>query len=247
MENHLVRKRISLLAGVGLVTVLSLAVVSTGAYFTDSKPGAITGNLGTVAINTDGQNINFANLMPGETQTQTVWVQNTGTGNEDIYVVFSNDNKAWSAVNNLGQYGKFTVNGKVYDNLNNAYEALTPGLPGTPNGNGPVGPCGTEQIGANYLPHVIKLGTLTPGQLWSFDISFQFNACLSSPLAEGAPIWGAGPSTNFAAIPPAPLEYVIAAFQPGVDPLSNLNGNGKINPLALPISGDTRTPAGTWQ
>jgi len=244
-----VRKRISLLAGVGVVTVMSFAVISTGAYFTDSKPGAITGNLGTVAINTSGQDINFANMMPGETQSQTVTVHNTGTGPEDIYVVFKNDNLAWSAVNNLGQYGKFMVAGKVYDNLTNSYPALTPGVAGIPY-QAPgteTGPCGTSRIPANYLPHVVKLGTLAPNQQWSFDIGFQFSPCLSDPLAEGAPVWGAAPSAGFPAIAPMPLEYVVAAFQPGVDPLSPFNGSGKITPLVLPIPGDTRTNPGNLQ
>ena len=89
------------------MALIGVAVVGTGAYFTDTKPGAITGNLGTVVVTTSGQDINFANLMPGETQTQTVTVRNDGTGNEDIYLAFKNDNRAWSAVNDLGQYGKF--------------------------------------------------------------------------------------------------------------------------------------------
>lgn len=237
--------RIGALATTAVATaaLIGSVVATTGAYFTDSKPGAITGNLGTVSVAISGQNINFVNLMPGETQTQTVSVQNTGTGNEDIYIVFDNSNLAWSAVNDMGQYGKFVVNGNVYDNLNNRYAALTPGLPGTPTG-AMTGPCGTPQIGVNYLPHVIKLGTLTSGQLWSFDVSFQFNPCLSS--GQGATLWGAS-DKNFPTIAPAPLNFVIAAFQPGVDPTSNLNGAGKIAPLALPIPGDVRSPSGSFQ
>ncbi len=53
----------------------------------------------------------------------TVNVQNTGTGNEDIYLVFDNTNVGWSAVNDLGQYGKFTIDGTIYDNLNNSVRA----------------------------------------------------------------------------------------------------------------------------
>ena len=222
--------------------LVSTLVAGSGAYFTGSQPGAITGNLGTVAVDVAGTAIDFANLMPGDTQTQTVTVHNTGTGSEDIYVVFDNANKAWSAVNDMGQYGKFVVNGNVYDNLNNRYAATASGVAGT--GTGTAGPCSTPQIPVNYLPHAIKLGTLTQGQVWTFDVSFQVNACLHS--GQGASLWGAS-DTNFPTIAPAPLNYVVAAFQPGVDPTSNLNDGGKIVPLSLPIAGDIRTPAGTNQ
>lgn len=228
------------------MALISAAVMSTGAYFTDSHGGAITGNLGTVAINTSGENIDFTDLMPGETQTQTVWVQNTGTGNEDIYLAFSNANLAWSAVNDLGQYGKFVVNGQTYDNLNNRYAAADSGVPGTPSTTDFMpGSCSTVgRVPVNYLPHVIKLGTLSPGQLWSFDISFQFNACMTG--GQGQTLWQAA-DTDFPTIGPVPLNYVVAAFQPGVNPQDPFNGAGQIAPLTLPIPGDTRVPAGTFE
>ena len=36
-------------------------------------------------------------------------------------------------------------------------------------------------------------------------------------------------------------------LSPGVNPNDQFNGGGRIAPLTLPISGDTRTPAGTYQ
>jgi hypothetical protein len=231
---------------VAAVALISTVVASSGAYFTDSHGGAITGNLGTLKVAISGENINFANLMPGETQTQTVYVTNTGTGSEDIYLAFSNANWAWSAVNDLGQYGTFVINGQTYDNLNNRYAAPNPGVPGT--GSGTAGPCGTPQIPINYLPHVIKLGTLTSGQNWQFDISFTFNACLSSSAAQGASLWGAAATDFSQSISPAPLNYVVAAFQPGVNPNDQMNGAGQIAPLSLPITIDTvKTPRATFQ
>ena len=227
------------------VSLIGVAAAGTGAYFTAAQTGSVNGNLGTVAVNVDGTAINFTGLMPGEAQTKTVTLQNTGTGSEDMYIVFDNANFAWSAVNDLGQYGKFVINGQTYDNLSNRYQALTPGVPGTPNGNGPFGPCGTQQIGANYLPHIIKLGTLTSGQVWAFDVSFEFNACLSS--GQGGVLWGAA-DKDFPTIAPAPLNFKIAAFQPGVKPADPMNGAGVIAPLSLPIPGDIRVPvAGIFQ
>ena len=225
--------------------LIGVAVVGTGAYFTDSKPGAITGNLGTVAVDIAGQNIDFANLLPGVDQTQTVTVHNTGTANEDMYLAFDNTNLGWSAVNDLGAYGIFTVNGVVYDNLNNQYAA----------GTGPAGVISTNPESAcynvvrpniAYLPHVIFLATLSPNQVWTFNVSFHFNACLTGGNGTGAALWQAADS-NFPTIGPVPLNFKVAAFQEGVNPNDQMNGAGKIAPLTLPIPGDTRSPSGSNQ
>lgn len=248
MKRKFARRMAVVTTLVATVALISTVVASSGAYFTDSKGGAITGNLGTVAVDISGENINFANLMPGETQTQTVWVRNTGTGNEDIYLAFSNDGDAWSAVNDLGQYGKFVINGKTYDNLNNRYAALTPGVPGTPTGEkmAASGACSTvDRLPVNYLPHVINLGTLTPGQLWSFDISFTLNPCMTG--GQGAQLWGTAPGDFTPQIAPAPLKFVVAAFQPGVNPNDPFNGAGQIAPLSLPLGTDTYTPKADHQ
>lgn len=232
-------------------SLIGVAVVGTGAYFTDSKPGAITGDLGTVKVAISGETITFANLLPGEDQTATVNVVNTGTGNEDMWLVFDNTNLAWSAVNNLGAYGIFTVNGVVYDNLSNQYAA----------GSGPAPVISTDpnsgcynvpRPNIAYLPHAIKLGTWTPGQAATFNISFHFNACMTGPNVDGVSLWGAAASGNdttghFPAITPAPLNFKIAAFQQNVLPTDQMNGAGRIIPLVLPIPGDTRTPIANFQ
>ena len=46
---------------------------------------------------------------------------------------------------------------------------------------------------------------------------------------------------------PAPLNFVGAAFQPGVDPNNQMNGAGKIAPLVLPLGTDIYTPRATFQ
>jgi len=217
---------IALLGTVGvLASLASVAVAGTGAYFTDSKTGTITSNSGTVAVAVSGQNITFGNLLPGVAQTQTVWVQNTGTGSEDIYLVFDNANLVWSGLNTLGQYGKFTIDGKVYDNLNNTYNSSS-GVAGTPSatqfmdGKDP----GCTKVGrlpVNYLPHSIMLGTLPASSpAWSFDISFQYNAC----------------ATLQGSTAPGTLSFNISAFQAGVDATSTFNGANAIVPLVLPVS-----------
>ncbi len=229
------------------VSLIGIAIGATGAYFTASQPGSITGNLGTVAVTVSGANINFANLLPGQVQTQTVTVTNTGTGNEDIWLAFDNTNLGWSAVNDLGQYGKFVINGNTYDNLNNQWVSSTPGVSAPGVGVMSINPLSgcynVPRVAINYLPHVIFLGTLTPSQVWTFGVSFNFNACMTGGNGTGAALWSAADS-NFPTIGPVPLNFKVAAFQPGVNPNDQMNGSGKIAPLNLPIAGDVRTIPG---
>ena len=257
LEEYLVLKqrlpRFLALLGTTAVTasLIGVAVVGTGAYFTDSKPGAVTGDLGTVKVAVSGEAITFVNLLPGEDQSSTVTVTNTGTGNEDIWLVFDNTNLAWSAVNNLGAYGIFTVNGVVYDNLSNQYAAGS-GPPPVISNDPESGCYLVPRPNIAYLPHAIKLGTWAPGQAASFNISFHFHACMTGPNVDGVSLWGAAASGNdttgrFPAITPAPLNFKIAAFQQNVLPTDQMNGAGRIIPLSLPIPGDTRTPIANFQ
>jgi hypothetical protein len=211
---------IALLGTVGvLASLVSVAVAGTGAYFTASQSGTIISNSGTVAVTVTGQNITFANLLPGVQQTQTVAVHNTGTGSEDIYLVFDNTNLVWSGVNTLGQYGKFTIGGYVYDNLTNDATALTPGVAGAPETGfmTTAGACSTvHRVPINYLPHVIFLGTVAAGMGQSVDISFLYNACTTT---QGSTASGT-------------LNFNIAAFQNGILPSDPFNGTSAIAPLS---------------
>ena len=205
---------------VATVALISTVVAGSGAYFTDSHPGQFTGTFGQVKVNvsgsgsgTDGLQINFANLMPGEFQSANIAVQNVGTGPEDIYLVFDNGNNEWSAMNTLGTYGEFIVNGNDYFNLNNHYP------------QGTVGPytnaCGDTVNSIAYLPHVNGLGTLTVGQTATFVVKFRYSACISNDAYQG--------QSAFA----NPLKFAIVAEQPGVLPKAPHNGSGTIPDLPL--------------
>ena len=104
-------KNRKVLALVGSITVagglVAAASGATGAYFSDTKAGTITGTIGTVKVD-GGGDISFANLLPGEPQTATAKYQNTGAAPEDIWVVFPNAT-ALSALNDLGRYGQLTI------------------------------------------------------------------------------------------------------------------------------------------
>jgi hypothetical protein len=100
----------------GLMLVAAAALVVsvagiTGAFFSDSHSGKISGTVGSIRITPsggsgpDGTNFAFSNLMPGEPQTARLVYENTGTSNEDVWIVFNNET-ALSALNNLGTYGE---------------------------------------------------------------------------------------------------------------------------------------------
>ena len=208
--------------------LIGVAVMSTGAYFTDSNSGQISGNLGTVAVTTSGGSgidsldFTFNGILPGEEKVASVHVQNTGSSSEDIYLAFKNGNGAWSGFNTLGAYGVFTIDGTIYDNLNNQY-------PWGTDSSGQV--ISTNATSACYnvprpaqikfLPHTIFLGTLGPTASKDFTIGFHFHPCLTS--GQGAPF--------------GPLQFDIAAFQVGVNPNDQFNGAGKISPLDLSTYG----------
>jgi len=208
------------------------AVIGTGAYFTDNSAGQIGGTNGTVAVTTSGgsgaDNLDFTfeGVLPGETRTANVHVQNTGSNTQDIYLAFDNSNGVWSAFNQLGMYGKFVIDGKTYDNLNNnaAYTALTPGIPGIWDGSSYMtsGACTTvHQLPINYLPHLINLGPLGPTASHDFTIAFTLNPCMTTQYGGSF----------------GPLLFDIAAFQSGISPADPFNGGGQILPLNLAAYG----------
>ncbi len=105
----------------GLALLGSLLVAGTsGAYFSETQPGNITGTIGSIhaaVIGGVGQNNSdfaFNNLLPGVPQTITIGYKNTGNNPQDVYIVFPNAT-ALSSLNNLGTYGNVTLsaNGTV--------------------------------------------------------------------------------------------------------------------------------------
>lgn len=250
------RRFAALLAVVALLTsAIGLAIGGTGAYFTDSHSGQIGGNNGTIAISVSGSGgtsagdpslvtFDFSGILPGAPgKTATVNVTNLTANDEAIWLVFSNANGMWSGVNNLGQYGKFTVGGYVYDNLQNKNtnaEPATPGVAGAPIAGQFMGQdCTTvNRVPINYLPHAIKIATLGASGNVSFPISFEYIACMTAHQGEslfnalGNDIGGTG-GAALAAAPSVPLMFNVVAFQAGVDPTSPFNGAAAIAPLNL--------------
>jgi hypothetical protein len=250
-EIQMLKSRIARFAAIAapslaVVSIVGLAIGSTGAYFTDTNGGGqINATSGSVAVKVNGSEtnapvINFTNLMPGTPRTSTVSVQNTGSGSEDVYLVFDNSNGGWSAVNALGAYGIFTIDGTIYDNLNNRY-AWGTDTSGQVISENPASGCYNVPRPAQikFLPHYIKIaGGLTPTASKSFDITFQLHACMTGPNTDGVGAFDSGYGQ---------LLYSVVAFQAGVDPKDSMNGAGKIVPLVLPYTPTVAGWTGTFQ
>lgn len=225
-----------------VASLIGVAVVGTGAYFTDSKPGSIYGNNGNISISVSGGggggglDFDFTGILPGVPKTATVNVSNTTGNPEAVWLVFDNTNGMWSAVNNLGRYGIFTVGGYVYNNLANRAAPTDPGVVGSFSGTFCRGTAPSRN-GYNYLPHAIKITTLPAWGSASFPITFEYHACMIDHEGEsifnalGNDIGGTG-GAALAAAPNGPLVFNVVAFQDGVDPTSPYNAS-PISPLDL--------------
>lgn len=90
---------------------IAFVAANSGANFSASKSGTITGSVATVSVyaagggGADNLDIAFGTpLVPGQDQSVTTTFGNNGTVAEDIYVVFNNPD-ALHAINQLGTFG----------------------------------------------------------------------------------------------------------------------------------------------
>lgn len=83
----------------GAAPALTLSIVSlgtTGADFSDTRQGDVTGTIGSTKVKgsggtgAEGLGLNFTGLLPGTPHTVTAGYQNTGAGLQDVWVVFNN-------------------------------------------------------------------------------------------------------------------------------------------------------------
>jgi hypothetical protein len=185
--------------------LVATAATGTGAYFSDSASGTISGTMGSIKIQAgDGgpaaTTINFTKMLPGEAQSQTVSFTNTGQNVQDVWVVFDpaalgdhDHSTDTGKINDRGTYGEIHVksgNTAVFDSAN---------LNDDPNSCAP----GTGNPACNPLPEMIKLrDSLTPGGAGSFTFSY-------TPGAK---------YQNNQGLPEVNLPYKLVATQHGVSP-----------------------------
>jgi hypothetical protein len=201
----------------------------TGAYFSDTHTGSISGTIGSIRITPSGgtesndgsfMDLAFSNLLPGDPQTVTVNYQNTGANTEDVYIVFPNAT-ALSALNNLGRYGTVHLSssgngavGDVFDSANLNDDSTT-----CPVGSAIGGPA------CEPLPSQLLIASgVNPGGSGSFSFSFNYASKLSTQAPVGSTAyWNTYPvagqtTTNAADGTGNGLPYEIVATQQGVTP-----------------------------
>ena len=223
MSKSLAIKTAALVASVALLGGTALiASGATGAYFSDSKPGTISGTVGNVHVSVNGGNgallsdLHFTNLLPGEAQTVNLNYKNTGSSAEDIYIVFPNAT-ALSALNNLGTFGEahLSANGTpLFDSAN---------LKDSSSSCGAFSPSGCWPLAKQYLL-VSNLGAGYTGNL-AFSFNYASKLKGQAPEYAAAAPWNSYPVTGQTTINSgdtpatgAGLPYQIVATQHGITP-----------------------------
>lgn len=216
------RKKTILGAG-GVAVALTMALAAlgpTGAYFSDTAQGTVTGSVGSIKIagadggGTDQLDLTFTNLLPGTVQTVSSRYVNTGLNAQDVWVVF-NDDDALHALNDLGHYGEFHVasNGtEIFASAN-----LNDDADGTP------GCGGFSTTGCWLVPQMIQVGSdVAPGGVGSVSFGFGYGSQLSGQSAAGGGVWNSYPVGTVAVPNPTivgnGLPYQIVATQVGHAP-----------------------------
>jgi hypothetical protein len=203
------------------VALIGAAAAGTGAYFTDSKSGTISGTMGSIKITgydgggTDALDMTFTKMLPGEGQDRTVRYQNTGENNQDVWVVFDQTDLGThdgnTGLNSLGSYAAIHVTangGAVFDsaNLSDRY------------------PCGTPSAGFPDicpLPSQIKLAdNLAPGVVGNMLFEFTPGAKFKNGVQDAAIL---------------SLRYKLVATQHGIAP-----NDANKTPITFP------SPACVW-
>lgn len=194
-----------------------LAAGSTGAYFSDTHTGSISGTIGTIKVTpyggggANGTDFAFTNMLPNVPQTASLSYQNTGANAEDVYIVFYNAT-ALSALNNLGHYGQvhLSANGvPLFDSINIKDSSASCGA-FHPDADG------CWPLAKQYL----LVSNLAPGAAGTASFTFNYAAKLGG---NGPGAWNTypipGQTTTITADGSGNgLPYEIVATQPGVTP-----------------------------
>jgi hypothetical protein len=155
-----------------------LGINMSGAYFSDTHSGTVSGTVGSIRITpsggsgADNMDLGFDHLLPGDPQTVTLTYTNTGENPQDVWVKFNNPT-ALSALNTLGTYGEVHV-------VSNGVEKF-----GSANLNDRTSTCGAfSPSGCWPLPSQIKLAdNVAPGATGVFKFTFGYAAKLKTQHA----------------------------------------------------------------
>lgn len=199
------------------------AASATGRYFDRGGNGKSAGTTGAVAIavtdatDNSSTNLKFTGLLPGEMQTVTLNYQNSGTTNEDVYVVFPNET-ALGALNTLGNYGEVELTSSGSGAIGNVFHSTY--LSGSRATCGRFLPNGCWPLLSQYE----LARNIEPGAGGSFSFSFAYASAFDAQAPFGTtaywnsyPVSGqtTGLTSNESG---SGLPYKIVATQPGLTP-----------------------------
>jgi hypothetical protein len=211
--------------GVSAVLVTT-AVQGTGAYFTASQDGSISGTTGQITISANNPTtLNFDNLIPGEYKDSTIQYTVGGDTHVDTWLVFQDgyayckftgakdDSHCGDGEGGMGRFGHFAVEDNAGNLLFSSYNLA--------NANGTTSDCvdafghGSRPPAADKndtnnrcgVPLGIKLQSdLSPGN--SANVTLTFG------------VTGRQTDQNVAA-PPATVPFQIVATQVGITPTAD--------------------------
>ncbi len=189
--------------------LIAAATGSTGAYFTDSKPGTINASTGSVKVSTTNLSLDFAGLLPGDFQTKDVTYWAEGSGAEDIWLVLPTDGSA-DALNKvptdnpsdptpLGRYGHFAISSPAgsFTSFNLATSAASGEHSGPSCHVDAWGHGGSSAQAADRNDHTVPFcpvpgaillsSNLTAGQPGTAHITFGFTKLMNDPNQENLP------------------------------------------------------------
>lgn len=220
-------------AAVGTTVALAgFAASSTGAYFSETKDGTISGSRGRVHLETSDLSLDFSNLLPGEYQTKPVGFTATGTGNEDIWLVLpagqsdilNGEAGTPSGDAALGRYGHFQVDSPAGNFVSNNLAAAGTGEhSGDSCAVDSLGHGGSDQEAVSRDDHLVPFcpaptaillaSNLAPGQHQTANITFGITKISNRSDQEDLPLLASNPAAHFQ----------VVATQHGVRPDDPLN------------------------
>ncbi len=230
MNKGKIARLVGFVGALGISAVLvSTAVTGTGAYFTDSHSGNLTGTAGSLKIDTDGTSVNFTGLNPGEDKSQTITYTVTGgsTTNADIWLVFAANSAA---------YGAFTgANGVSYGSATE--------VPVTTGGLGGFGhfKIASDQ-GYGFESYNLQLPSQAAANT-AYSTGNAQGTCVVAANGTGGGTGKAVGASNNPVLTSAPLCGVPAAIQLA----SNITpGHPDTAVLTFGLTGRVTTGGGTW-
>lgn len=123
------------------VGLVAAAVGGTGAYFTDSDAGSLSGTSGNIDITAENSHINFTGLMPGTDQKAKIGYRIDSSAPSDVWMVFDVTTPANAIAyaaftgapdstvklgGGLGAFGHFAVSNNGGDPLFESYNLSDP-------------------------------------------------------------------------------------------------------------------------